>query len=249
MTEYVLDCEFESRGSSNGNDPNWHKFGVRIDENGNMDIETCYRWDREWKPSDPIHIHDNVQIPPYLLEVIKCLMTPVGGGEIYSSTYHSTIIPAIQKIKEGLAATVSQATPDATTWQLLVAKNAKLESDIIALNQKHDELSAKHKQMQQDLLQEIYGLKSRYAEKEDNLRKRETELREREKKYEESSRAVRTADENRALKDWNAKLAAEWAEMDRKFKDTLVYNADLREEVRMLRDRSNHVRPENQYSI
>jgi hypothetical protein len=57
------------------------------------------------------------------------------------------------------------------------------------------------------------------------------------------------AEDNQALKDQNVKLSEEWSEMDRKFKDTLLYNADLREEIRMLRDRSNRARPDNQYSI
>lgn len=259
MTEYVLECQTGDLYGTNtmGRTNPTSNFAVKIDKFGNMDID-CehYNIGLGYNPRT-IHnvakIHDNVQIPDYLLDVIKTLIT--GASLEPRNTYDRAIIPAIQKIKEGLKSSVSQQKPDAATWKSLVVKNAKLETDIIAANKKHTDLLATHNKMKQDLVQEIDALKSRYAKKEDDLHKRETELRKRENRYEESSRAVRTADrkiadENRELKDLNAKWAAEWAEMERKFKDTLVYNADLREEVRMLRDRSNNrARPENQYRI
>ena len=242
MTEYVLECKtcdlygMNSMGRTNPT----IQYSVKIDKFGNMDIDSkYYNTGLGYNPvsiHNEVRMHDNIQIPDYLLAAIKTLIT--GSALEPIQIYQNAIIPAIKQIKEGLKFMVEQKNPDATTWKLLLSKNEKLETDIVAANKKCNDWLDEHNRMKK----EVETVKTRYAQYDSDLIKREETLRGRQKTYDESSRKVLEADrkiaaENRALKEQNARLSAEWTEMERKFKDTLLYNADLREEIRMLRDK------------
>lgn len=242
MAEYVLECDtcelycMSNMGRANPT----NRYSVKIDKFGNMDIDIQhYNIGLGYNPvsiNNAGRIHDNIQIPDYLLNVIKTLIT--GSSLSPIDIYGNAIIPAIYQIKEGIKSIVGQKNPDATTWKLLVAKNEKLEADIIAANKKCDDLINANN----ILKRQVEWVKTRYSEYEGDLLKREARLRESQMEYTETSRKVlvadrKIADANRALKEENARLSAEWTEMDRKFKNTLLYNADLRGEVRMLRDK------------
>lgn len=242
MAEYALECKtcdlygMNTMGRTNPT----IQYSVKIDNFGNMDIDSkfynCGLGNNPVSVFNEGRMHDNIQIPDYLLAVINTLIT--GSGLEPTQIYQKAIIPAIKQIKEGLKSMAEQKKPDATTWKILVAKNEKLEADIISANEKCNDWLDKHNRMKK----EVETVKTRYAQYDGELTQREETLRGRQKTYDESSRKVWEADrkianENRALKEQNARLSAEWTEMERKFKDTLLYNADLREEIRMLRDK------------
>jgi len=239
MTEYVLECstgELYDTGCQGRMNPS-NRFEIKIDKFGNMDIDT-HHWNIGLG-SNPVsvfkqEIRDNILIPDYLLEVIKTLLN---GGNSARDIYHKAIIPAIKQIKEGLKSMADQKNPDATTWKLLISRNEKLEADIITANKKCSDLSDEHSRMKK----EVETATRKREEVETATRKREEALNIRQKTYDESSRKVLEADrkianENRFLKEQHVKLSTEFAEMEYKFKHTLLYNADLREEIRMLRE-------------
>ena len=142
MTEYIIEkltgeirCDYIGSG-------NYTQFLFKIDKNGNVDITTqsiCsgFGTQTKGKINKELNINDNIQIPNYLIEVIKKLLNPQ-NTDIYTS-YYQNAIQVIKQLKISLKEHLNNTdyiTDIETKLNITTNKNIIFETQIKEIEQK-----------------------------------------------------------------------------------------------------------------